>query len=172
MGERGYQIRIVKLCEDDGGGYLAMVPELPGCMSDGESYEEALVNIQDAIEDWIKTAENRGQKVPEPYIFHESDNYSGKFLVRIPKELHKELSESAEAQGISLNQLVLYYLSKQAGLEEAKKQGSTVELIEKEPLYQKNIINFFSVNWGDWKKQQEQILPFLSFERGVAVWQK
>ncbi len=44
-----YAIRIEKLSAEDGGGYLATVPDLPGCMSDGETPEEALNNIQDAI---------------------------------------------------------------------------------------------------------------------------
>ncbi len=160
MSQEGYQIRIVKLCEEDGGGYLATVPELPGCISDGETYEEALQNVQDSIEAWIDTAKHRGQKIPEPYIYQESDRYSGKFIIRIPKELHKELAESAEEQGISLNQLVLCYLSKQAGKEEAKKEGLAYKYPEIElEEHQKTINNFIFLN--DWKKTA-QVNPFLN----------
>jgi predicted RNase H-like HicB family nuclease len=49
MCEFNYKIKIIKLTEEEGGGYLAYVPELPGCMSDGETLEEALKNVQDAI---------------------------------------------------------------------------------------------------------------------------
>ena len=48
-----YSVRIERLAESDGGGYLAIVPDLPGCMSDGETPEEALKNVQEAIASWI-----------------------------------------------------------------------------------------------------------------------
>jgi antitoxin HicB len=51
-----YSVRIDRLAEGDGGGYLAVVPELPGCMSDGATPEEALRNVQDAIGSWIQSA--------------------------------------------------------------------------------------------------------------------
>lgn len=65
MCEFNYKIKIIKLTEEDGGGYLAYVPELPGCMSDGETLEEALKNVQDTIKCWIETAKELGRKVPE-----------------------------------------------------------------------------------------------------------
>jgi len=46
--------------------YIAEVPELPGCMSDGETYEEALKNIQIIISEWIDTAKELGREIPEP----------------------------------------------------------------------------------------------------------
>lgn len=49
-----YAVRIERLAESDGGGYLATVPGLPGCMSDGETPEEALKNVQEAIASWIE----------------------------------------------------------------------------------------------------------------------
>jgi antitoxin HicB len=51
-----YTVRIERLADADGGGYLATVPDLPGCMSDGETPEEVLKNIQEAIESWIEAA--------------------------------------------------------------------------------------------------------------------
>ncbi|MGH2331774.1 type II toxin-antitoxin system HicB family antitoxin [Thermoanaerobacter mathranii] len=62
----GYKIEIIKLSEEDGEGYLAVVPELPSCMSDGETPEEALKNVQDAIKYWIETAKKNGRKIPLP----------------------------------------------------------------------------------------------------------
>jgi antitoxin HicB len=61
-----YAVRIDRLAEADGGGYLATVPELPGCMSDGETPEEALRNVQDAIESWIESAKEWKQEIPKP----------------------------------------------------------------------------------------------------------
>jgi predicted RNase H-like HicB family nuclease len=54
------------LSEKDGGGYIATVPELPGCMSDGESPQEALETAYDALACWIEAAREMGRAVPEP----------------------------------------------------------------------------------------------------------
>lgn len=61
-----YAVRIERLAESDGGGYLALVPDLPGCMSDGETPEEALKNVQEAIESWIESAKHWKQDIPKP----------------------------------------------------------------------------------------------------------
>jgi antitoxin HicB len=61
-----YAVRIERLAESDGGGYLALVPDLPGCMSDGETPEEALRNVQEAIESWIEAAKESKLDVPRP----------------------------------------------------------------------------------------------------------
>jgi predicted RNase H-like HicB family nuclease len=59
-----YEIIIYWSSEDD--AFVAQVPELPGCMADGQTYEEALKNAQDAIADWIDTARSLGRAIPEP----------------------------------------------------------------------------------------------------------
>jgi antitoxin HicB len=61
-----YAVRIDRLAESNGGGYLATVPELPGCMSDGATPEEALSNVQDAITSWIESAKEWKQDIPKP----------------------------------------------------------------------------------------------------------
>jgi antitoxin HicB len=61
-----YAVRIDPLAESDGGGYLATVPELPGCMSDGATPEEALTNVQEAIASWIEAAKEWKQEIPKP----------------------------------------------------------------------------------------------------------
>jgi predicted RNase H-like HicB family nuclease len=61
-----YTVRIERLAESDGSGYLATVPDLPGCMSDGASPEEALKNIQEAIASWIEAAKEWKQDIPKP----------------------------------------------------------------------------------------------------------
>ncbi len=54
------------LAVDDGGGFAALVPDLPGCMSDGETPEEAIANVRDAIRAWIETAHETGRTIPAP----------------------------------------------------------------------------------------------------------
>jgi predicted RNase H-like HicB family nuclease len=56
---------IVYWSEEDQ-AFLVEVPELPGCMADGESYEEAVANARHVIEEWIETANELGRPVPEP----------------------------------------------------------------------------------------------------------
>ena len=59
-----YEIIIYWSQEDD--AFIVEVPELPGCMADGKTYEEALHNAQVIIEEWIETARSLGRSIPEP----------------------------------------------------------------------------------------------------------
>jgi len=63
-----YPVIVQPLTVEDGGGFLALVPDLPGCMSDGETPEEALVNVRDAILAWIEAAGDMGHAVPPPSV--------------------------------------------------------------------------------------------------------
>ena len=56
---------IIWWSEDDG-AFLVEVPELPGCMADGATYEEAARNARVVIHDWIETAKRLGRPIPEP----------------------------------------------------------------------------------------------------------
>ena len=64
MSEADYSVLIQALTPEEGGGFFAIVPELPGCMSDGQTAEEAEMNVRDAARDWITTAQQLGRKVP------------------------------------------------------------------------------------------------------------
>ena len=66
MNDLRYAVVVQPLSADDGGGYAAIVPDLPGCMSDGETPQEALVHVADAIATWIEAARDLGHAVPEP----------------------------------------------------------------------------------------------------------
>ena len=66
MTSLNYPVIIEPLSEEDGGGFAAIVPDLPGCMSDGETPEEAIANVQDAISCWIEEARDRKIEVPAP----------------------------------------------------------------------------------------------------------
>lgn len=66
MTQLEYTVVISPLSKDDGGGFAATVPDLPGCMSDGETPEEAIINVQDAIEAWLEAAHDTGRAIPPP----------------------------------------------------------------------------------------------------------
>ena len=101
---------IVQLVKDESGFYFyARVLELDGCQSTGESFEEAYENVKEAMRGWIETKLEAGFEIPLPVGY---DDFSGKFIVRIPKSLHYRLSIEAEQEGVSLNQYALYKLSR------------------------------------------------------------
>ncbi len=101
---------IVQAINDESGSYFyARVLELDGCQSTGETFEEAYENLKEAMRGWIETKLEAGFDVPLPVGY---DDFSGKFIVRIPKSLHYRLSVEAEQEGVSLNQYALYKLSR------------------------------------------------------------
>ena len=61
-----YKYEVIVWWSEKDQAYIAEVPELPGCMSDGETYEEALKNIQIIISEWIDTAKELGREIPKP----------------------------------------------------------------------------------------------------------
>lgn len=100
---------IIKPIQDESGSYYyARILEFDGCQSTGDSFEEAYNNLRDAMKGWIEAKLDGGFEIPLPIGY---DNFSGKFVVRIPKTLHYRLSIEAEQEGVSLNQYALYKLS-------------------------------------------------------------
>lgn len=93
------------------GGYAVEIPDLPGCISQGETLGEAKEMIEDAKKCWIADALERGEPVPEP----SEEKYSGRILLRAPKSLHRLLAERARAEKVSLNQYIIYQLAKVVG---------------------------------------------------------
>lgn len=101
-----YRISIVR---EESGSYFASADDLPGCITEANTREEALINLEDAMRGWIELALEDGDPIPEPE--KEERRYSGRILVRAPKSLHRRLAESARREGVSLNQYILYRLS-------------------------------------------------------------
>lgn len=107
-----YPYNIETLPEEDGGGFFITYPDLPGCVSDGDTLEEVISMGEDAKKAWIETRLEQGLDIPEPYT---GENYSGRITVRTPKSLHRDLIKQAEKEGVSLNQYLVYLLSKGSG---------------------------------------------------------
>lgn len=102
-----YKMEIIPDKEE--GGFVAMFPELPGCITVGETIEEIVHNILDAKRAWLEAKMEEGNEIPEPLGL---EDYSGQFKLRIPKSLHKQLAERSRQEGISMNQYCLYLLSR------------------------------------------------------------
>lgn len=69
MKPQDYEIDVQPLSEEDGGGFVAIVPALPGCMSDGDTPEQALTNAYDAVASWIEAAEKAGRTIPAAKVY-------------------------------------------------------------------------------------------------------
>jgi len=95
------------------GGYVVSFPELPGCLTCGETIESALKNAEDAKREWFFAMLEDGMPINEPGALEE---YSGQFKLRIPKSLHRTLAEHSKREGISMNQYCLYLLSRNDAL--------------------------------------------------------
>jgi antitoxin HicB len=108
-----YPFTMHELDANDGGGYLIEFPDLPGCMSDGDSIEEAVANGYDAVQCWITVAKEKGRDIPEP---SELENQSGKWVQRVPRSLHAKLTRQAKREHVSLNTLVVSLLSEAMGM--------------------------------------------------------
>lgn len=104
-----YNYIIRSISDESGNYYYARILELDGCQTTGDTFEEAYANLKEAMEGWIETKLEGGFDIPMPVGY---DDFSGKFIVRIPKSLHYKLAIEAEQEGISLNQYALYKLSK------------------------------------------------------------
>ena len=100
-----YPITVNPIPEDEGGGYLVSFPDLPGCIADGQTVEEAISEARDAWTAWMAAElEDKGD-APPPRTF------SGQFVQRVPKSLHMRLAKRAESEGVSLNQLATTLLA-------------------------------------------------------------
>ena len=105
--EMSYRMEIVEDKEE--GGFVVSYPELPGCITCGETIEKAVSNALDAKREWMEAALEEGIKINEPDSL---ENYSGQFKLRLPRSLHRILAEQAKREGISMNQYCVYLLSR------------------------------------------------------------
>lgn len=113
----------ITLYPEEAGGFTVMLKDLPGCMSQGETLEEAYEMIAEAKDLWLESCYEDGVPIPLP---HTMATYSGKTMLRMPKYLHQRLAESAKREGVSLNQYLVALLSERNAIEAVKEgQGDT-----------------------------------------------
>lgn len=91
------------------GVFVARVAEFKSLTAHGDTHEAALNEIRYILEDVLLDLQESGEPIPEPLAEKE---YSGKFVLRLPKSLHRHLAERAQEEGVSLNQLVVSQLAR------------------------------------------------------------
>ena len=104
-----YTLVIREMNDESGRYYYGTYLELDGCQSDGQTIEELLRNLEEAKRGWLEVKLEHGDPIPEP---NPKAEFSGKVLLRMPKSLHQRLAIEAELEGVSLNQYMLYKLSR------------------------------------------------------------
>ncbi len=101
--------KLVQEMHDESGNYFyGRILELDGCQSTGATLQELYESLNEAMEGYIEVKLENNLPIPLP---NSVNNYSGKFVVRIPKSLHQKLAIEAEQEGVSLNQLAVYKLA-------------------------------------------------------------
>jgi predicted RNase H-like HicB family nuclease len=119
---------IAPLSADDGGGYMITFPDLPGCMSDGESLDETLINGRDAFNSWMSAQVDQGRVIPSP-THYDDEGKPVKFVQRLPRSLHATLQARAKAEGVSLNTLVLALIAEGLGRYEGTSRTEPVKKV-------------------------------------------
>lgn len=102
-----YRMEIVE--DQEEGGFVVSYPDLPGCISCGETIADAVANAADAKRAWLEAALEEGIAIHEPESL---EQYSGQFKLRLPRSLHRSLAEHSQREGISMNQYCVYLLSR------------------------------------------------------------
>jgi len=97
------------------GGYTAQILEFPGCVAEGDTPDEAMMDLDEAASSWIEVAIEQKESIPEPLANH---GYSGKINLRIPKSVHKQAALFAQKDDVSLNQFFTGAIAARIGSEE------------------------------------------------------
>lgn len=98
--------------DEEAGGYTAEILEFPGCVTEGDTADEALSNLEDAAAGWIEATLNSGREVPEPSA---PSGYGGRVALRLPRSLHRRAMQMAERDGTSLNQFLVSAIAERVG---------------------------------------------------------
>lgn len=116
-----YPIKLYFNIESESTIWIAEHPDLPGCKAHGNTKEEALANLKDIKDGWIYAKLCDNEEIPKPESI-DIEKYSGRILLRLPKELHMRLAEKARINNTSLNQQILYLISHALGEGKAHEQ--------------------------------------------------
>ncbi len=112
-----YPFEIRPLNAEEGGGFLISYSDFSDCISDGETVEEALKNGREALKATIAALKAKDLPVPQA---NSGGVASGRFVARVPKTVHAQLTTRARAEGVSLNTLVVTFIAQGLGRKEGR----------------------------------------------------
>ena len=108
----------------EGGGYVILFPDLPGCMTQVRTLDEVGPMADEVRTLWLETAYEMGQDIPLP---SQPEEYSGKLNVRLPRSLHRALAHAAERDGLSLNTHICVLLARNDALHRVERRLDAME---------------------------------------------
>lgn len=109
-----YEFSVRPLSRRVGGGYIVEYPDLPGCMSDGETIEEAIANGREALRDTLDVITESGRKISKP------GKETAQWRQRLPRALYSKLTAQAQTEGTSINSLVSAIIAEAIGAKQAR----------------------------------------------------
>ena len=116
----GYRCELRK---NPDGSWFAKCPDLPGCMTEADTADEAVKALNEAAQDWIDERRESGLPIPEPMV---EPVHSGKLVLRLPKSIHGRLAQLAKWEGVSLNSFMSIVLAERVGLSHATPQAAAI----------------------------------------------
>jgi predicted RNase H-like HicB family nuclease len=138
------------------GGFFAEILEFPGCVTEGETPDEAFHNLESVAESWIESCIEQGQDIPPPSANH---RFSGKIALRLPRDLHRLATYKAQRDGVSVNQVLVTAIAAWVGAD---------NLVDR--LATKIQVNFVQANFINWQVPGEVIedLPIEEIMRSIG----
>lgn len=145
----------------DDGSFFIEFPDLKGCMTQVEDASEIGAMAEEIRTLWLETAYEQGLPLPEPATQLE---YSGKFVVRMPKSLHRDLALAAGREGTSLNSYVSYVLANREAddliLERLTQMEEKSRRVEDGSVYRVSVFN---------EEEKSSRAKLVRFPRSIAV---
>lgn len=108
-----YPVEIRPLSAEEGGGFLATFADLPGCMADGETPEQAIADARGAFACWMAAHLEDGRPVPMP---GGADATPVRFVQRLPRSVHAALKALAARDGVSMNTMATVLIAEGIGV--------------------------------------------------------
>lgn len=152
-----YHYKMIIYYDQDEKVYFVEFPELRGCIAEGPTPEKAIKKALMIKNEWLEAALEAGWDIPKPIVHVE---VSGRTTLRLPKHTHQKLLETAQSEGVSLNQLVLTYIAE--GIERTSAKEYLEKIMEKQNAELNRLKNVVEVSafqpaniYGQWPVSSE-----------------